>query len=313
MMKIAAVFPGQGSQSVAMLADLAASHAEVQATFAEASQRLDYDLWQLVQEGPVEKLNQTEFTQPAMLAAGVATYRVWRATGGAEPELLAGHSLGEYSALVVAGVLSLADAAWLVSERGRLMQSAVPAGKGAMAAILGLSDEQVIEVCRAATQGEVVEAVNFNSSGQVVIAGQTAAVERAMSGAKEAGAKRALPLPVSVPSHSSLMTGAADQLATCFAQIEFSEPKIPVLQNVTAEAASDLETLKGALKQQLFSPVQWVKCVQNLQAAEADVLLELGPGKVLTGLAKRIDRRFASFAVADTATLEKALTHCKGE
>ncbi|MDQ7016439.1 MAG: ACP S-malonyltransferase [Gammaproteobacteria bacterium] len=312
-MKIAAVFPGQGSQSVAMLADLAASHAEVQATFAEASQRLDYDLWQLVQEGPAEKLNQTEFTQPAMLAAGVATYRVWRAVGGAEPELLAGHSLGEYSALVVAGVLSLADAAWLVSERGRLMQAAVPAGEGAMAAILGLSDEQVIDVCRAAAQGEVVEAVNFNSNGQVVIAGQTAAVERAMSGAKEAGAKRALPLPVSVPSHSSLMCGAADLLTTCFEQVEFSEPKIPVLQNVTAEAASDLETLKGALKQQLFSPVQWVKCVQNLQAAEADVLLELGPGKVLTGLAKRIDRRFASFSVADTATLEKALTHCKGE
>ncbi len=312
-MKIAAVFPGQGSQSVAMLVELAETYPEVKATFAEASQRLDYDLWALVQAGPVEKLNQTEFTQPAMLAAGVATYRVWLAAGGAEPEVLAGHSLGEYSALVVAGVLSLADAAWLVSERGRLMQAAVPAGEGAMAAILGLSDEQVIEVCSAAAQGEVVEAVNFNSSGQVVIAGQKAAVERAMSAAKEAGAKRVLPLPVSVPSHSSLMKGAAEQLADRFEQLEFSEPSSPVLQNVSATAAADLDGLKSALQQQLFSPVQWVNCVQNLKAAGADVLLELGPGKVLTGLAKRIDRRFASFAVADSATLEKALTHCKGE
>jgi len=312
-MKIAAVFPGQGSQSVAMLAELAETHPEVKATFAEASERLDYDLWALVQEGSAEQLNQTEFTQPAMLAAGVASYRVWLAAGGAEPEILAGHSLGEYSALVVAGVLSLADAAWLVAERGRLMQAAVPAGEGAMAAILGLSDEQVIEVCAAAAQDDVVEAVNFNSSGQVVIAGQAAAVERAMSGAKEAGAKRALPLPVSVPSHSSLMKGAADLLSKRFEKIEFSEPRMPVLQNVSATAAADLDGLKNALQQQLFSPVQWVNCVQNLKAEGADVLLELGPGKVLTGLAKRIDRRFASFAVADSATLEKALTHCKGE
>jgi len=312
-MKIAAVFPGQGSQSVAMLAELSETHPEVQQTFAEASQRLDYDLWALVQEGSAEQLNQTEFTQPAMLAAGVATYRVWLAAGGAEPEVLAGHSLGEYSALVVAGVLSLSDAAWLVAERGRLMQAAVPAGEGAMAAILGLSDEQVIEVCVSAAQGDVVEAVNFNSSGQVVIAGQAAAVERAMTAAKEAGAKRALPLPVSVPSHSSLMKGAAEQLAERFEQLEFSEPRIPVLQNVSATAAADLDALKSALQQQLFSPVQWVNCVQNLKAEGADVLLELGPGKVLTGLAKRIDRRFASFAVADSVTLEKALTHCKGE
>jgi len=312
-MKIAAVFPGQGSQSVAMLAELAETYPEVKVTFAEASERLDYDLWALVQEGSAEQLNQTEFTQPAMLAAGVATYRVWLAAGGAEPEVLAGHSLGEYSALVVAGVLSLADAAWLVAERGRLMQAAVPAGEGAMAAILGLSDEQVIEVCAAAAQGDVVEAVNFNSSGQVVIAGQAAAVERAMLASEEAGAKRALPLPVSVPSHSSLMKGAAEQLAERFEQLEFSEPRIPVLQNVSATAAADLDGLKSALQQQLFSPVQWVNCVQNLKAEGADVLLELGPGKVLTGLAKRIDRRFASFAVADSATLEKALIHCKGE
>jgi len=312
-MKIAAVFPGQGSQSVAMLAELAERYPEVKQTFSEASERLDYDLWALVQEESAEQLNQTEFTQPAMLAAGVATYRVWLAAGGAEPEILAGHSLGEYSALVVAGVLSLADAAWLVAERGRLMQAAVPAGEGAMAAILGLSDEQVIEVCAAAAQDDVVEAVNFNSSGQVVIAGQAAAVERAMLAAKEAGAKRALPLPVSVPSHSSLMKGAADLLSKRFEKIEFSEPRMPVLQNVSATAAADLDGLQSALQQQLFSPVQWVNCVQNLKAEGADVLLELGPGKVLTGLAKRIDRRFASFAVADSATLEKALTHCKGE
>ncbi|HEB91949.1 MAG TPA: [acyl-carrier-protein] S-malonyltransferase [Gammaproteobacteria bacterium] len=307
-MSFAFIFPGQGSQSVGMLAGLAARHAQVTETFAEASEALGYDLWKIVQEDPAETLNQTHITQPAMLAAGIAVCRVWRARGGMQPAVMAGHSLGEYTALVAAGSLSLADAVSLVADRGRYMQEAVPTGVGAMAAILGLDDALVIRVCEQATQGEVVSAVNFNSPGQVVVAGHKAAVERAVELAKAAGAKRALMLPVSVPSHCRLMMPAAEKLAERMADIEFSAPMVPVYNNVDVATENDADAIRAALKRQLFSPVRWMETIQALADAGVDTVVECGPGKVLTSLNKRIDRGMAALVTLDADSLAKALS-----
>ncbi len=306
-MSLAFVFPGQGSQSVGMLADLAASYPQVEATFAEASEVLGYDLWKLVQEGPAEELNQTHITQPAMLSAGVVVWRVWQEKGGAQPAMMAGHSLGEYTALVCAGALAFKDAVALVAERGRLMQEAVPAGTGAMAAILGLEDEQVADVCAKAAEGQVLSPVNYNSPGQVVVAGQAEAVNRAVEVAKEAGAKRALLLPVSVPSHCALMQPAAEQLALKLADIEVNTPSIPVINNVDVTVADSPEAIRDALVRQLYSPVRWVETVRKMNADGADALVECGPGKVLAGLNKRIERGMGADAVFDVAGLDKAL------
>ncbi|MCU1733880.1 MULTISPECIES: ACP S-malonyltransferase [unclassified Pseudomonas] len=284
---LAFVFPGQGSQSLGMLAELGAQHPLVIDTFREASEALGYDLWALIQNGPEEQLNQTDKTQPAILTASIALWRLWLAEGGARPAFVAGHSLGEYSALVAAGSLTLADAVRLVERRGQLMQEAVPAGQGAMAAILGLDDADVVAICAEAAQGEVVSAVNFNSPGQVVIAGAKAAVERAIEGCKARGAKRALPLPVSVPSHCELMRPAAERFAESVNAIEWKAPEIPVVQNVSAGVATDLDTLKRDLLEQLYKPVRWVECVQALAGKGAVQLVECGPGKVLAGLNKR--------------------------
>lgn len=307
MQKIAMVFPGQGSQSVGMLADFANTFELVGQTFEEASDALGLDLWKLAQEGPVESLNSTCNTQPAMLAAGISVWRVWQAQQGATPTVFAGHSLGEYSALVAAGVIGFADAVKLVAERGRLMQEAVPQGEGAMAAILGLEDDQVRQVCDQAAQGEVAEAVNFNSPGQVVIAGSAAAVARAIDLAKEAGAKRALALDVSVPSHCALMRGAADALAGIMEGMQFRAPAIPVVHNVSVSSSDDPVQIRQLLKEQLYSPVRWVEGVRQMAAMGAQVSIEAGPGKVLTGLSKRIERKFPAMAIFDGASLEAAL------
>ncbi|ALP53362.1 malonyl CoA-ACP transacylase [Candidatus Tenderia electrophaga] len=306
-MSFAIVFPGQGSQSLGMLAELAADWPRVQQTFAAASEALGYDLWHLVQDGPDAALNQTDKTQPAMLAAGVATWRVWQAAGGATPAYLAGHSLGEYSALVAAGAIEFPAAVRLVERRGRLMQAAVPQGEGAMAAILGLDDEQVVEVCNQAAQGEVVQAVNFNAPGQVVVAGGKAAVERAVDVAKAAGAKRAVILPVSVPSHCSLMQGAAEELTESLKQIHIQPPEIPVIHNVDVASHSNVEAIRDVLARQLYSPVRWVETVQALANAGVDTLVESGPGKVLAGLNKRINRDMTALPVFDAKTLAAAL------
>ncbi|MDD1957262.1 ACP S-malonyltransferase [Pseudomonas sp. 8209] len=284
---LAFVFPGQGSQSLGMLAELGAQYPLVIDTFREASEALGYDLWALTQQGPEEQLNQTDKTQPAILTASIALWRLWLAEGGARPGFVSGHSLGEYSALVAAGSLSLGEAVKLVKRRGELMQEAVPAGQGAMAAILGLDDAVVVDLCAQAAQGEVVSAVNFNSPGQVVIAGAKAAVERAMEACKAAGAKRALPLPVSVPSHCELMRPAAERFAESVNAIDWQAPQIPLVQNVSAGVAGDLDTLKRDLLEQLYKPVRWVECVQTLAANGAVQLVECGPGKVLAGLNKR--------------------------
>ena len=284
---LAFVFPGQGSQSLGMLAELGAQYPLVLDTFKEASDALGYDLWALTQQGPEEQLNQTDKTQPAILTASIALWRLWLAESGARPAFVAGHSLGEYSALVAAGSLTLGEAVKLVERRGQLMQEAVPAGQGGMAAILGLDDAVVIEACAEAAQGEVVSAVNFNSPGQVVIAGAKAAVERAIEGCKARGAKRALPLPVSVPSHCELMRPAAERFAESIAAINWQAPQIPLVQNVSAAVAADLDTLKRDLLEQLYKPVRWVESVQTLAANGATELVECGPGKVLAGLNKR--------------------------
>jgi [acyl-carrier-protein] S-malonyltransferase len=304
---LAIVFPGQGSQSVGMLSELAASFPLVNETFARASEVLGYDLWKLTQDGPEEELNRTDRTQPAMLAAGVAVWRVWQQENGAVPGVMAGHSLGEYSALVCAGAMDFPDAISLVEERGRFMQSAVPAGVGAMAAILGLDDATVTDVCSRAAAGEVVSPVNFNSPGQVVIAGNAAAVQRAIGLAKEAGARRALPLAVSVPSHCSLMRPAAEQLAERLAQTSISTPSIPVIQNVDAARHDQPDVIRKNLEKQLFSPVQWVLSIQNMGGQGVTRIIEAGPGKVLAGLCKRIDKSITNAAVFDPASLAAAL------
>jgi len=284
---LAFVFPGQGSQSLSMLAEHGAQRPLILDTFAEASEALGYDLWALTQQGPEEQLNQTDKTQPAILTASVALWRAWLAESAARPAFVAGHSLGEYSALVAAGSLSLAAAVKLVEHRGQLMQQAVPAGQGGMAAILGLEDADVLAACAEAAQGEVVSAVNFNAPGQVVIAGGAAAVERAIEACKARGAKRAMPLPVSVPSHCALMRPAAERFAEAVAAIAWQAPQIALVQNVSAAAVTDLQGLKRDLLAQLYSPVRWVESVVYLSAQGVTDLVECGPGKVLSGLNKR--------------------------
>ncbi|MFZ1872178.1 ACP S-malonyltransferase [Serratia sp. D1N4] len=307
MTQFAFVFPGQGSQTVGMLADLAAQFPIVEQTFSEASSALGYDLWQLVQQGPVEELNKTWQTQPALLAASVAIFRVWQQQGGKTPAMMAGHSLGEYSALVCAGVLEFAAAIRLVELRGKLMQEAVPEGTGAMYAIIGLDNEAIAKACEESAQGQVVSPVNFNSPGQVVIAGNKDAVERAGAACKAAGAKRALPLPVSVPSHCALMKPAADKLAVALQDVTFSAPQVPVVNNVDVRAETAPEAIRSALVRQLYSPVRWTESVEFMAAEGVTSLLEVGPGKVLTGLTKRIVDTLTAAAVNDTATLSAAL------
>jgi [acyl-carrier-protein] S-malonyltransferase len=312
-MALAFVFPGQGSQSVGMLADLALEHSIVKDTFEAASNALGYDLWNVVQEGPEGKLNQTDVTQPAMLSSGVAVWRVWQERHGILPATMAGHSLGEYSALVCAGSLAFEDAVTLVADRGRFMQEAVPAGEGAMAAILGLDDDVVKQACEQAVEGDVVQAVNFNSPGQVVIAGNTRAVERAVENAKQAGAKRAVLLPVSVPSHCQLMEPAAHYLAERLQKVELKMPSIDVINNVDVRVESDADAIKDALVRQLCNPVQWVKTIHKMSADGIDTLVECGPGKVLVGLNKRIEKKMTTFAIYSSDTIEQALAAITGE
>lgn len=307
-MSLAFVFPGQGSQSMGMLNELAAEHSIVEQTFQQASDLLGYDLWQLVVDGPEEILNQTDKTQPAMLAAGVAVWRSWQQQTDVKVDFFAGHSLGEYTALVAAGALAFDDAVKLVAKRGELMQQAVPAGQGAMAAVLGLADEDVVSVCEQAAEFGLVEAVNFNSPGQVVIAGEATAVNKAAELAKEKGAKRALLLPVSVPSHCALMKPAAEQLADELANVEFSIPQIPVIHNASVTSAQSTEQIKQLLTQQLYSPVRWVETVQWFAAQSCSHVIECGPGKVLAGLTKRIDKSLVGLPLFSPATLDKAVT-----
>lgn len=306
MTTFAMVFPGQGSQSVGMLADLAQQFPIVEQTFAEASAVLGYDLWALVQQGPAEELNKTWQTQPALLTASVAIWRVWQEQNGAMPVVMAGHSLGEYSALVCAGVMDFKDAVRLVELRGKLMQEAVPEGTGAMAAIIGLDNDSIAKACADSAEGQVVAPVNFNSPGQVVIAGNKEAVERAGAACKAAGAKRALPLPVSVPSHCALMKPAADKLAVALQEITFNAPRIPVINNVDVAAESDADAIRSALVRQLYSPVRWTETVESMSAQGVAHLLEMGPGKVLTGLTKRIVDSMTAVAVNDVASLTAA-------
>ena len=304
---LAFVFPGQGSQSLGMLADLAAREAVVRETFAEASEGAGAELWTLSQEGPEEQLNRTEFTQPALLAAGVAVWRAWQQRGGARPALLAGHSLGEYSALVAAGALSLGDAARLVRLRGQLMQEAAPAGTGAMAAVLGAEDALVLEVCEQASGDDVVVPANFNSPGQVVIGGHAAAVDRALALLAERGVRKAVKLAVSVPSHTPLMRDAADRLGEAMQAITWHAPALPVVQNVDAAVHADVAAIRDALVRQLYLPVQWTGCVQALAARGATRIAECGPGKVLAGLAKRIDKSIDARALGAPPDFDSAM------
>jgi len=311
-MTLAFVFPGQGSQSVGMLAELADTQSTVQSTFAEASDTLGYDLWQLVQDGPETELNKTTRTQPALLASSVATWRVWNEMCQKEmyqvqPIVMAGHSLGEYSALVCSGAIGFTDAIRLVADRGAVMQDAVAEGTGSMAAVLGLDEHQLEEVCQQAAQGQTVSAANFNSPGQIVIAGHKKAVERAVKLAKEAGAKRSIVLPVSVPSHCPLMEKAADQFTARLNSVEFKQPGISVLHNVDAANRQNVGDIKLALQQQLCQPVRWVKTVQEMVNKNVNTIIECGPGKVLSGLIKRIDRSLKVLPIYDPESLEKAL------
>ncbi|GKX49751.1 ACP S-malonyltransferase [Budvicia aquatica] len=307
MSQFAIVFPGQGSQTVGMLSGLAETFPIVQQTFAEASDALGYDLWNLVQQGPESELNKTWQTQPALLAASVAIWRVWQQQGGKMPAMLAGHSLGEYSALVCAGVLDFKDAIRLVELRGKLMQEAVPEGTGAMSAIIGLDNDAIAKACEESAQGQVVSPVNFNSPGQVVIAGNKEAVERAGIACKAAGAKRALPLPVSVPSHCALMKPAADKLAEALKLVTFNAPQITVINNVDVKAETDAYAIRHALVRQLYNPVRWTETVERMAAENMTYLLEVGPGKVLTGLTKRIVDTLSAAPVNDPANLQSAL------
>lgn len=307
MQQTAFIFPGQGSQSVGMLAQLAEAHPVVLDTFKEASDVLGYDLWALVQNGPEADLNATERTQPALLAASVATYRVYLELGGKAPAVMAGHSLGEYSALVCAGSLDFKDAIALVEARGQFMQSAVPVGTGAMAAIIGLDDAAVVEGCKEAAEGDVLEAVNFNSPGQVVIAGSKAAIDRGCELLKAKGAKRALPLSVSVPSHCALMKPAAEKLSARLNALEVKAPAIVVVNNVDVAKENSPPAIKEALVRQLYSPVRWTETVQAMAKDGITELYECGPGKVLSGLAKRIDKGLTASALHSSEELEAAI------
>jgi [acyl-carrier-protein] S-malonyltransferase len=306
--QLAFVFPGQGSQKVGMLAGIAEQFPIVTETFAEASDALGYDMWALIQSGPQEALNLTERTQPILLTASVALWRVWQQKNGARPALLAGHSLGEFSALVCAGSIAFADAVRLVRARGQFMQSAVPVGEGAMAAILGVEDQQIVDICRevSALSG-VVEAVNFNSPGQVVIAGKVEPVNLAIEKLKAVGCKRAMPLPVSAPFHTSLMRPAGDRLKEAMAALAFSTPSIPVVHNVSAKPEADPEKIRAILFEQIFSPVQWTACVQYMVAQGITTTVECGPGKVLSGLNKRIEKSLNCLGIEDGDGLAQAL------
>lgn len=301
------VFPGQGSQSLGMLADLAAAHPSIIDTFAEASEGAGVDLWALAQQGPEDQLGQTEFTQPALLATSIALWRLWQLQGGAQPAQLAGHSLGEYSALVAAGALSLHDGARLVRLRGQLMQQACPAGVGGMAAVLGAEDALVAEVCADAAQGQVLVPANFNSPGQIVIGGDAAAVDRALVLLAERGVRKAVKLAVSVPSHTPLMRGAADRLAEAVAALSWNAPNLPVVQNVDASVHIGTAAITDALVKQLYQPVQWTGCVHRLAALGVTAVAECGPGKVLTGLVKRIDKSIDGRALGTQADFDAAL------
>ena len=309
--KQAFLFPGQGSQAVGMLGDIIEQESLVAATFAEASEALGYDLLALVKEGPADRLNETERTQPAILTASVALWRLWQEKGGNTPDYFAGHSLGEYSALVAAGVLAFKDAVKLVEKRGQLMQAAVPAGEGAMAAIIGLTDEQVAEACGAATGDNVCAAVNYNAPGQVVIAGTKSGVDQGIEAAKALGAKRALPLPVSAPSHCVLMKPAAEQLAAEMSMLDWQPATVPIVQNVDAKAYTDVEILRTNLVEQLYRPVQWVQTIQYLGGNGVTQGFECGPGKVLSGLVKRIDKTLAVNPLEQPGAFTDALTASK--
>lgn len=310
--RLAFVFPGQGSQAVGMLGALAQDHAVVRETFEEASAVVGRDLWRLAQEGPEDELNRTENTQPALLAAGIACWRLWRQREGAAPALMAGHSLGEYTALVAAGALGFGDAVRLVAERGRQMQVAVPEGQGAMAAVIGLEDDAVAQVCREAAGEHVVSAANFNAPGQVVIAGHSQAVERAIEAAKAQGARRALMLPVSVPSHCELMHPAAEGLREPLQNTEVAAPKVPVLHNVDVRERGEAGAIREALLAQLHSPVRWTDTVRALARHGVTHVAECGPGKVLCGLVRRIERDLVALPLGEPAEFEAALERLKG-
>ncbi len=312
MYNLAFVFPGQGSQSLGMLSDLAVSYVDVKHTFERASDVLGKDLWSIVTQGPEEQLNQTENTQPAMLAAGVAVWGIWCKNSTVRPDWMAGHSLGEYTALVCSGALSFEDAIKLVAVRGQLMQDAVPVGVGAMAAILGLEDHQVVNICTEVADNEVVSAVNFNSPGQVVIAGNLAAVERAMLAAKDAGAKRAILLPVSVPSHCALMQSAAEKLDQYLQNTVIDSPKMTLIHNVDVASHSAREVICNALKEQLYKPVRWVDTIKFMHEQGVTCFVECGPGKVLAGLNKRIAKDAKHFSIYDPETLNKVLEQFNG-
>jgi [acyl-carrier-protein] S-malonyltransferase len=309
---LAFVFPGQGSQSVGMMADLAASFPEIKQTFERASDALGKDLWALVSEGPEADLNQTQNTQPAMLAAGIAIWEICRKQSSTRPAWTAGHSLGEYTALVAANAIAFEDAIKLVAVRGRLMQEAVPQGTGAMAAILGLEDHQVAEACKKAAQGEVVEAVNFNAPGQVVIAGHASAVQRAIAEAQALGAKRAVPLPVSVPSHCALMSGAAEKLGEELSRIQIDSPDMTLIHNTDVMSHSAPEVIRNALKEQLFKPVRWVDSIKFMHDQGVTRFVECGPGKVLIGLNKRIVKDAEHLSIFDTKSLHTILELLNG-
>ena len=308
MTNFAFVFPGQGSQKIGMLAELADQNPIIEKTFSEASEVLGYDMWQLIQQGAQEDINLTQRTQPILLSCSVALWRVWNQKHGAKPSRMAGHSLGEWSALVCANVIDFADGLKMVEARGKFMQQAVPVGQGAMAAIIGLDDQAILAACSEANPLGVVDAVNFNAPGQVVIAGSNDAVERAMDICKSAGAKRALPLPVSAPFHTSLMKPAADNLAEMVNTITFRAPEVPIMHNVHAKNEHDPQAIKALMLEQIYSPVKWVDCVEQLKHSGVSALVECGPGKVLSGLAKRIDRELIAISTDTVADFDAALT-----
>ena len=307
MAKTAFLFPGQGSQSVGMMSNLAEHSPVVRSTFEEASGTLGYDLWEITEHGPVEKLGQTQITQPALLAAGIATWRVWKESGGPDPDFMAGHSLGEYAALVAAGVIEFGAAVSLVAQRGEMMQAATPPGTGAMAAVLGLDDDVLAGVCEQASEGQVVSCANFNSPGQIVIAGNKEAVDRACALATEAGARRAIPLAVSVPSHCALMAPAAEGMEKVLKGVGISSSRIPVLHNVDTEARDNADDIRSALVRQLSQPVRWAATVAKLTENGVLDMAECGPGKVLTGLNRRISREITSTALISMDAIEQTL------